>query len=141
MLGVNEDDAELDNEAPLEFVAVDVKVYAVPDVRPETVTGLVPVPVKDPGEDVTVYEVIACPPVALLLIGTDADTVDPYAASATLDTEPTVGAWGTVVIVAELDAADAKAFPYPLVAVTVKVNAVLEGIPVTTIGEEDPEPE
>jgi hypothetical protein len=32
-------------DVPLAFVAVTVNVYAVPDVSPETVIGLVPVPV------------------------------------------------------------------------------------------------
>jgi hypothetical protein len=40
---------------PTAFVAVTVKVYAVPLVRPETTMGEeLPVPVNPPGEEVTV---------------------------------------------------------------------------------------
>ena len=46
-----------------------------------------------------------------------------------------------MVIVAELDAADAKALPYPFVAVTVNVAEVPTGIFGTTIGEEVPDAE
>jgi hypothetical protein len=47
----------------MEFVAVAVKVYAVPFVRPVTVTEvLVVVAVTLPGSDVTVYPVIGLPP-------------------------------------------------------------------------------
>jgi hypothetical protein len=46
------DDAE---ELPAAFVAITVKVYAVPFVKPVTVIGELPlVPVKLPGEEVTV---------------------------------------------------------------------------------------
>jgi hypothetical protein len=42
-------------DVPLALLAVTVKVYAVPLVSPETVTGLdAPVPVSEPGELVTV---------------------------------------------------------------------------------------
>jgi hypothetical protein len=41
-------------EVPLALVAVIVNVYEVPAVNPETVIGLAPVPVNDPGEDVAV---------------------------------------------------------------------------------------
>jgi hypothetical protein len=48
---------------PALFVAVTVKVYAVPFVSPVTVTGLVaPVAEMPPGLEVTVYVVIAAPP-------------------------------------------------------------------------------
>jgi hypothetical protein len=40
---------------PYSVEAVTVNVYAVPAVRPETRTGLDPVAVIPPGEDVTVY--------------------------------------------------------------------------------------
>jgi hypothetical protein len=44
---------------PVAFVAVTVNVYAVPVVKPETVIGEdVPVPVRPPGLEVTVYPVI-----------------------------------------------------------------------------------
>jgi len=46
-------------DVPAPDVAVTVKVYAVPEDKPDTVIGLdAPVPVNDPGELVTVYEVI-----------------------------------------------------------------------------------
>jgi hypothetical protein len=46
------------------FVAATVNVYAVPLVKPLTVTGEdEPVPVMPPGDEVTVYPVIAPPPV------------------------------------------------------------------------------
>ncbi len=49
---------------PAELVAVTVKVYASPLLRPVTVIGeLAPVPVKPPGFAVTVYPLIAAPPV------------------------------------------------------------------------------
>jgi hypothetical protein len=52
------------------FVAVTVKVYAVPFVKPETVIGEDDaVPVIDPGFDVAV-KVEAVPPVAAAVKGT-----------------------------------------------------------------------
>ena len=60
---VTEFDESEDGLAPMEFVAVTVKVYAVPFVRPVTVTEvLVVVAVTLPGSDVTVYLVIGLPP-------------------------------------------------------------------------------
>ena len=60
---VTEFDESEDGLAPMEFVAVAVKVYAVPFVRPVTVTEvLAVVAVTPPGLDVTVYFVIALPP-------------------------------------------------------------------------------
>ena len=41
-------------EVPFALVAVTVNVYAVPFVSPETVIGLAPVPVNDPGDEVAV---------------------------------------------------------------------------------------
>jgi hypothetical protein len=53
--GVTEFEAELSKLLPLVFVAITVKVYAVPLVRPDTVIGLPePVPVKPPELEVTV---------------------------------------------------------------------------------------
>ena len=53
--GVTEFEAELATLLPIAFVAVTVKVYAVPLVRPVMVIGLaVPVPVIPPGLEVTV---------------------------------------------------------------------------------------
>ena len=62
--GVTEDDALEAVPVPTELVAVTVKVYVVPLVSPVTVIGDEgPVARKPPGEDVTVYPVIADPPV------------------------------------------------------------------------------
>jgi hypothetical protein len=63
IIGVTELLAALAAEVPLEFVAVTVNVYAVPLVKPETVIGDEPVPVRPPGLDVAV-NVAAAPPVA-----------------------------------------------------------------------------
>ena len=63
--GVTATDADDAFEVPTAFVAVTVKVYAVPFVSPVTVMGLAaPVAVMPPGELVTRYEVIAEPPFA-----------------------------------------------------------------------------
>jgi len=62
-VGVTEALSELAKDVPLAFVAVTVKVYAVPFVKPETVIGDDPVPVRPPGLDVAVY-VAEAPPVA-----------------------------------------------------------------------------
>ena len=56
-------DAEEGELVPIAFVAVTVKVYAVPFVNPVTTIGeALPLAVKLPGLDVTVYEVIVEPP-------------------------------------------------------------------------------
>ena len=61
--GVTEFDTSEDRLVPTEFVAVTVKVYAVPLVRPVTVTDVpVVVAVTPPGADVAVYSVIGVPP-------------------------------------------------------------------------------
>jgi hypothetical protein len=78
-------------------------------------------PVKDPGLDVTVNPETALPPVAFAVTGTEAETVDPNAEPVIFVGVPVVGACGTEVVVAEDEELDANAFPYPLVAVTVKV--------------------
>jgi hypothetical protein len=51
---VIEPDAAPAGLVPVELVAVAVNVYDVADANPVTVTGEVPVPVKLPGELVTV---------------------------------------------------------------------------------------
>jgi hypothetical protein len=62
---VIEFDAELAALVPIAFVAVTVKVYEFPEVKPLTVIGdIEPVPVKPPLLDVTVYPVIAEPPLS-----------------------------------------------------------------------------
>jgi hypothetical protein len=67
-----------------------VNVYDVPFVRPETVIGEdVPVPVILPGEEITVYPVIAPPPMLEGAVKvTDAEASPPVAV-------PIVGASGT----------------------------------------------
>ena len=62
--GVAADDAALAAPVPTAFVAVTVKVYAVPLVNPVTTSGLLlPLAVAPPGEAITVYPVTADPPV------------------------------------------------------------------------------
>ena len=60
---------------PAAFVAVTVNVYATPFVRPSTVHEVPRVAVHEnpPGDDTTVYDVIAAPP---LLAGAAHDTND-----------------------------------------------------------------
>jgi hypothetical protein len=73
--GVTCADAADAADIPIAFVAVTVNVYTVPFVRPVTVAEVLnpdAVAVIAPGLDVTVYPVIADPP---LLLGTDHDTV------------------------------------------------------------------
>jgi hypothetical protein len=95
----------------LAFVAVIVKVYAVPFVKPETVIGLDPVPVNPPGDDVAVY-VADAPPVAPAVYDTTA-LVSPGT------TDTIVGACGTVVAVTPVEAELAEDVAYPFDAVTV----------------------
>ncbi len=85
-------------------------------VRPVTVIGEEPpVPVKPPGLEVTVYEVMAAPP---LDTGAENETIDcPFPTEAL----PIVGAPGTVAGVTELLVPDAAPAPFAFVAVTVKV--------------------
>jgi len=116
------------------LVAVIVNVYDVPAVNPLTAIGLDdPVPVMLPGELVTVYPVIALPP---LLPGAVKGML---AVVPDLVTVPIVGAPGTVVgvtlLLAELD----DPVPTPLVATTVNVYAVPAVNPLTVIGLDDPE--
>src|SRR5688572_9238134 len=115
---------------PTALVAVTVKVYAVPLVRPVTVIdvhGAVQVPVRPPGDEVAVYAVIAAPPLeAGAVKATVACALPPVAV-------PMVGAPGTVAGVTLLDAADAAPVPIAFVAVTVKVYAVPLARPVTVI--------
>jgi hypothetical protein len=117
--GVTEFEATLGRPVPLAFVAVTVKVYAVPLMSTITVIGLaVPVEVIPPGFEVTVYPVIAEPP---LLDGAVNVTVAwPFPAVAV----PIVGGPGTVdgvERVTEFEAALVVPVPLAFVAVTVKV--------------------
>jgi hypothetical protein len=74
------------------FVAVTVNVYAVALVKPLTVIGdNAPVPVIPPGLDVTVYPVMAEPP-----LSAGALNVTATARTAVFEAVPIVGAPGTV---------------------------------------------
>ena len=103
--GVTELEAEEALPVPTMFVAVTVNVYGVPLVRPVTVIGeLAPVPVIDPGLEVTVYEVMALPPFEPGAENvTEAWALPPVAV-------PMVGAPGTVLGVA---VAVLLALPWP----------------------------
>ena len=102
---------------PDTFVAVTVNVYEVPLERPVTVQLVELVEhVNEPGVEVTVYPVIAAPPV---LTGAVHDTTDsPFAAPVALTA---VGAPGTVEGVAAADADEDAPVPDSFVAVTVNV--------------------
>ena len=114
--GVTAFEADEDAPVPATFVAATVKVYEVPFVRPLTVHDVDEVEqVAPPGLDVTVYDVIAAPP---LLAGAVHVTV---ALALPADAVTPVGAPGTVLGVTALDAADAGPAPEPFVAVTVNV--------------------
>ena len=132
--GVTADDALEAVPVPAELVAVTVKVYAVPLVSPVTVIGDdAPVAVRPPGEDVTVYPVIAAPPV---FAGAVKLTVAPPLLPVA---ETPVGAPGAMAAGVTADEAlEAAPVPMALVAVTVKVYAVPLVSPVTVIGDEAP---
>ena len=116
---------------PLALVAVTVNVYAIPFVKPVTTIGEDdPVAVIFPGEEVTVY-VVDCPHVAPAVKLTEHSPLLP-------DTEPIVGACGTVVAVTALDAELAEDDEYELAADTVYVYCVDEARPVAIIGLDVP---
>jgi hypothetical protein len=129
--GVAELEAAEAVEVPLAFVAVTVKVYAVPFVSPETVIGLAPVPVSEPGDEVAVNVVMVLPPVAPAVYPTVAEPLPAVAV-------PIVGAPGTVVAVMLFEAEEAAEVPIALVAVTVNVYEVDDVKPVTVNGEDAP---
>jgi hypothetical protein len=108
----------------------------VPLVKPVTVIGEeAPVPVSPPGVDVTVYPVIAVPPLLAGAVNvTEASKLDPAVAV------PIVGAPGTLHVVILLLAELAALVPMAFVAVTVNVYAVPVVRPETVIGEEAPVP-
>jgi hypothetical protein len=117
-------------EVPTAFVAVTVNVYAVPFVSPVTVQLVVAdVQVRFPGDDVTVYNVIAAPP---LVAGADHET-----ATWALPLVPValVGTPGIVAGVTAADEAEIADVPTSFVAVTVKVYEVPFARPVTRHGE------
>jgi hypothetical protein len=117
--GVTAVDATEATELPTALVATTLKVYAVPFVKPVTFIGdVVPVPIKLPGLDVTVYPVTTLPP--LLVGATNATLAEALPAVATT----AVGGPGTVfgtAGVTELDATEATELPTAFVATTVKV--------------------
>ena len=85
-------------------------------VRPDTIIGLpAPAPLIAPGFDVTVYSVMADPP--LLAGGVKFTVTCPFPPI----TDPIVGAPGTVTGVTEADGEDAAPAPTVFEAVTVKV--------------------
>ena len=103
---------------PIAFVAVTVKVYAVPLVRPVIVIGdSPPDAVNPPVFEVTVYDVIVALP--SLPGGLNVIVAWPFPAVAV----PIVGAPGTVAGEIELLAFDAVLVPTAFVAVTVNVYA------------------
>ena len=75
-----------------------------------------PVPVNEPGLEVTVYPVMVEPPVAFAVNVTDA--VVPVPPS---DAVPIVGACGTVVAVIDVDAEELGLVPVEFAPLTVKV--------------------
>ena len=104
---------------PTLLLAFTVNVYPVPFERPETrqlvVLPFAVVHVKEPGELVTVYEVMLAPPV---LLGAAQDTVaDPFELTAVT----LIGAPGTVAGVTDADALEAALVPALLLALTVNV--------------------
>ncbi len=104
--------------APTMFVARTVNVYRAPLVRPATVhvsAGATAAQVSPPGDAVTVYPVMAVPPV--LVGASQLTTADPISALAV-----TVrGTEGTAHTVTGDDATDTGPAPAPFVARAVKV--------------------
>jgi hypothetical protein len=110
------DDAAL---VPALLVAVTVKVYAWPLVSPVTTIGLpLLLAVRLPGDEVTVYDVIAAPPFDTG--GVKVITAKPLPAVALIPVGAP-GATATKVGVAALDGLEGWLAPIALVAVTVKV--------------------
>jgi hypothetical protein len=100
---------------PLALVAVTVKVYDVPLVKPVTVIGEPPLVAVWPRLDVTVYEVIADPP--LLPGALNVIVAWPLPAVAV----PIVGVPGVVEGVAAADADELVPVPETFIATTLKV--------------------
>jgi hypothetical protein len=121
--------------APEMFVAVTVNVYEFPFVNPVTVMGEeVPVALKPPVFEVTVYRVIDEPPF-------DTGAVNEIVACPLpLVADTPVGAFGTVDGVTELLVPDEALVPFAFVAVTVNVYVVPFVKPVTVIGVDPPVP-
>jgi hypothetical protein len=121
---------------PIALVAVTVKVYAVPFVKPVTVIGLdAPVAVMLPGLEVTVYEIIALPPFEAGGVKLTVAWALPAVAVTPVGAPGTVGLGLGVTL---FEAADAGPLPIALVAFTVKVYAVPFVSPVRIIGLDAP---
>jgi hypothetical protein len=107
-------DGAEDGLGPCAFVAVTVKVYAVPSVRPVMVHGLVlQLALRFPGEEVTVYCVIASPP---SLAGAVMTTVADCPAAVT---EAMLGALGRPTGVTLFDCVEDVPLPTEFTAATV----------------------
>ena len=104
-------------DSPFAFFALTVKVYGVPFVNPEIVKGDEAPETVLPSFDVTVYSVIADPPLFAGAVNEITTLSFPDA------TALIVGAFGTVDGVADKDALDRTEVPMPFVAVTLKVYA------------------
>jgi hypothetical protein len=116
ILGITDPDATEATEFPAALVATTVKVYDTLVAKPVTTRGeLVPVVVKSPGEDVTVYAVIALPPSEVGGLNATLACALPAVA-----TGP-VGAPETVIGVTAVEATEATELPAALVATTVNV--------------------
>jgi hypothetical protein len=97
-------------------------VYAVADCCPVTTIGLAePVPVKLPGLDVTVYPVIAEPPVAGAVNAIEAEPLLYARPKPEFVAVGAEGVAGTVVAVMLEEAADAAPVAVVFVPVTAKV--------------------
>ena len=120
--GTSDADGRETGPVPSAFVATTVKMYCCPLVRPVTTQELAPLvagaveQVKPPGIEVTVYSVMARPPV---LIGADHDTVDLLSSFELATTRS--GSDGTPVGVTAADADDAFPAPTQFTATTLKV--------------------
>ena len=113
--GVVDADADDAVEVPLAFVAVTVYVRAVPTVS-EIDIGVVAPEAVAPDDEVTVKLVMADPPVALVVNGTDTVADPVYACPDATVGVPIVGFCGTVVAVMLFDAEEATPVPPVIVA-------------------------
>jgi hypothetical protein len=119
-------------EAPAALLATTVNEYEEPLLSPDTVQLVDPtgtLQVAPPGEAVTVYPVIAEPP--LSVGGVKETRALPLPSTAVTD----VGDCGTVAGVAVTNAVDDSESPTPLVAMTRKVYSTPFVRPNTVIGE------
>jgi len=128
VVGLIEADGADAGPVPTALVAFTVNVYAVPLVNPVTVAVSAPVVVAvfDPGLDVTVYPLIAEPP---LDDGATHDTVTAVLAATPVTEVGAPGTTGSGVTAA--DGADAAPVLTAFLAVTVNVYGVPFVSPVT----------